>query len=613
MGGRRGGKHKERENPGCMSGVFQMFDFPISYQPCFKPNVVVVLPQEDPNAVFKGVKAPRNSLESEDMFMGTSSSSTTEIKEVDFDVPMEIRLPTKACLDELFPVESPGAKTPGLVARLMGLDLLPDNQPPSSPLVHCKRSKTVHRYRECEDVLQSGKPLQNRANHLKCEITSGSRSLPDTPRISSARRSDVDPSRLSLQINKENVIASEEFDKLRRKDWRFIDEETKSPSHYARQIVKQVKESVTRRVGLSDITNNTTRTKSTNVVVDTQTLKSKKPKQITKPSDESPSCSPRLRFLDTKPKPISTSQDTQLIISPRPTSKLGPITVLNNVVVQKVAQAKTNGQALSQHLSKKASCERFTQRRESKASDNNKCKKKSSTLANIETTSSSSSSAQIQIQVQSSRFQLQPCSRLPSVSSPTPYYEHHLQQLTVTLIDRENRYNRNGTEEFRYVTEILNRTGIKRDGFVSFTRWFSPSHPLDPIIFHLVEHSFQLGRVGWPSHRSNRKLMFQLVDEILADILRPYINIKPWFRISQNRIRKQMRSDQLLIQLWTEIQSFPATNCLVLADIDALIEKDLPEANVRTLPISDESESIVFELARDILDSLVHETCSTWQ
>lgn len=207
---------------------------------------------------------------------------------------------------------SPGAKTPNLVARLMGLDLLPENS--QSPTFHatppsCSNS---HTHRHCRQHTHS------KSRHFMDSDTSttGTRSLPETPRISSARRSDVDHHRLSLQINKENVNVSDDLDLsrplscLRRKELKIEDpyeSSTRSPGHYARQIVKQVKESVSRRAGF-DITN-TVRNREPcgkDELIVNQLKKSKKASKVfikivddASPGKHStPSCSPRLRFMD---------------------------------------------------------------------------------------------------------------------------------------------------------------------------------------------------------------------------------------------------------------------------------------------------------------------------
>lgn len=103
--------------------------------------------------------------------------------------------------DHIIALESPSGKTPNLLARLMGLDILPQN--PSSSF-NCRGSNF------------------------------GTRSLPESPRVSSARLSDVDchHRRLSLQIisDKENINFFEE--------------------------AKREKEKVSKKVALVDITNN---------------------------------------------------------------------------------------------------------------------------------------------------------------------------------------------------------------------------------------------------------------------------------------------------------------------------------------------------------------------
>lgn len=119
---------------------------------------------------------------------------------------------------------SPRTKTPNVVAKLMGLDLLPD-------YVDLNRS-----------------PRIEVRGHRLSGNGSGTRSLPASPRIST----DSDNRRLSLQLNRENK--HEEFARKRLKELKQ-DEGSPSPRHNRRQIVKQVKESVTTRKFGMDITN----------------------------------------------------------------------------------------------------------------------------------------------------------------------------------------------------------------------------------------------------------------------------------------------------------------------------------------------------------------------
>ncbi|XP_010255592.1 PREDICTED: uncharacterized protein LOC104596220 [Nelumbo nucifera] len=754
----RSTKRVDRESPGCISAVLQFFDFhhfPCTLQPpSFKADSFL---QED-LTILKGVEAPRNSLESEEeSFMGSASFSSI-MKEEDSDIPIGIQLGTKqvtvrgraaakARMEELSSESSSSpwtTKSPNLVARLMGLDILPDNFSPCSSFsssTHIVRSNSLGRpyhhqllqeRNACAAVkrdIRSRRPLQSRTNFIDSEVA-GTRSLPDTPRISSARRSDVEH-RLSLQINKENLLPTEDFGyigrvsrdsvpcspystKSKRKEWRH-DDENRSPRHYARQIVKQVKERVGRKIGLDIINTTSTRTRA-NEGENALTTKSKKTRRLTKQADESspskhstPTCSPRLRFMETtKSAGMITSSPThehQTSHSPRPYRPSSPpspcppplqstvqssslsssasVCADNQLQSPKAANAAAAAskpkpkplplrQQTANKCKKGSSTERFTQRlkkppqatetirnvregaltREPPNKANVSEKKNNKTplsndFVNITVPSFVPFNKEQQPQQPSSQAPVvhriaqdsKRCSQLSSGSSLT--YESHRQEQSLVHQDDNNNNNdssNGGDAEFEYVFKILKRTGIDRDTLVSFTRWFSPSHPLDPSIFHHLEQSYLQdkenpnnfllllhlggesgGGGGSPlKHRWNRKLLFHLVDEILGDVLRPLLNTKPWLSCicidnggDCTSPYSVMTGSQLLDRLWTQIRSYPCANCQVLQDIDALIDKDLPHTNVRTvLPFSEEGESIVFEIERDILDSLVHETAA---
>lgn len=174
-----------------------------------------------------------------------------------------------------------------------------------------------------------------------------------------------------------------------------------------------------------------------------------------------------------------------------------------------------------------------------------------------------------------------------------------------------------GAELYHYITEILCRTGINKDTPVSFTKWFSPSHPLDPSIFyHLEQFSNLPANINlYPQLRlqCNRRLLFHLVDEMLVQILKPQMNMKPWisstWTTSSSDHYNCMEGSQLIDALCMRIQSFPCADCQVLEDIDALIDKDLPQLKVQIVTaFEEEGEGVVSEVEKDILDTLVHET-----
>lgn len=202
---------------------------------------------------------------------------------------------------------SPGTKTPTLVARLMGLDLLPDStsyspRPSSSLDIAPLIRQSIHASRTLHHRSSSGRKSCSDA----VDSRRGTRSLPETPRMSLGRRSDVDRhNRWSLQVNKENNTsrnAGEDLDFSRfRKELKCSlseDGTGRSPSHYARQILKQAKESVSRRVGIKDITNTVRSRSEQGSTNKDQTSKPRKPPRNSRSviEDASPSCTPRLRF-----------------------------------------------------------------------------------------------------------------------------------------------------------------------------------------------------------------------------------------------------------------------------------------------------------------------------
>ncbi|KAB1226122.1 hypothetical protein CJ030_MR1G023929 [Morella rubra] len=120
---------------------------------------------------------------------------------------------------------SSGTKTPNLVARLMDLDLLPEtNSPYSSSSSTHGISTSNPLSKKPSRLIRPQQVLQSRLRKSLDKDITGTRPLSETPRVSSARKSDVDH-RFSLQINKENLRANEDlefspFSYLRRKEFR---------------------------------------------------------------------------------------------------------------------------------------------------------------------------------------------------------------------------------------------------------------------------------------------------------------------------------------------------------------------------------------------------------
>lgn len=170
--------------------------------------------------------------------------------------------------------------------------------------------------------------------------------------------------------------------------------------------------------------------------------------------------------------------------------------------------------------------------------------------------------------------------------------------------------------ENEYITRILKSAGIDKHTQVSFTHWFSPYHPLNSSIFHHLENDINNYHYNHHhhsslSHQCNRKLLFYLADEILVDILKPLMNMKPWITSHDygSSSHMHMTGSELIEKLSSQIKSFPCADYRVLEDIDAIIEKDLPQMKAQNgIAFEEEGEGVVMDIEKDILDTLIQET-----
>ncbi|KAJ1402530.1 hypothetical protein SESBI_27937 [Sesbania bispinosa] len=488
------------------------------------------------------------------------------------------------------------------------------------------------------------------------------RSLPETPRMSSARRSDVEH-RLSLQINKENMGLGEDLEAPRFSfsKRKYDENNSRSPSHYARQIVKQVKESVSRKVGL-DITNTVKNREHEREDFVSQFKFKKPPKKTVDESStgkhSNSSYSPRLsRFMDTnhkpstKPSPITPKdQNTRPVLKPsspppvvnieaqlsRVSTKSKPQILSEKELQQNQKsvpnyQKTTNGK-LSSRLNKPPQTSIRNKQEEpfiirppstTRANDTKTKSKRthplssnllSPNLLHVKTDPSPPATKIPQKQVTDHETreakhstQLFSCSR-----------QKYKQEVTHTLTTRgtndEDKSNgaitaTTGADdegpEYQYITTILSRTGVLHNATVPHFQfqWFSSTHPLDPSLFHRLEfypssNSFAFSpdndkdrnfmKKNHLGPRCNRRLLFDLVDEVLSEIL----------------VRPRCYRGRLLETVWKRVRSFPRAKCEFLEDIDGLIEME----NIQGKMKEEEGERLVAEIEGKIMETLVHET-----
>ncbi|XP_072960178.1 uncharacterized protein [Typha angustifolia] len=535
----------EKESPGCMSGMLHYLDF---HHLLFAAgNVSRAPPDSSPRVASytKGVEAPRNSLELDE----GKSSAAAEFYDVPFELGIQLTTNKKMVVfeEERRSTQAETPRTPSLVARLMGLDGLPDQaMSPATTGYHTpvmveeekkkkkKKKKKAIVSEECKKASPT-QPQRQPLRILNCNsppalpqirLDAGSRSLPDTPRASSVRPWEFEP-RLSLHMNnKENMnnlcedlsspgspsLYTAKPRKMKDLGRQQLDE-NKSPRshHYAREIVKQVKESVTNRRAAANGDQNGIRSKRTRPPM----------KSVVCAADDK---------LRTQPK--NNLENDLVIVKPSRPPPPPPVAIRDQVGVK------------AAKCTKRDSCERFPSAQRSEAPPRDLIKRGTSSSG---TTTSRCA---------------QKSSHVPQEQDP----------------------------EYRYVSSILSR------GRCTGSR-------IDPIVFHQLELELPFNLLGPLRHRWNRRLLFHLVQEILDDL-----HDERRRRLAGGW-RDSPAPPSVLKEVWEGIRRLPAADCRVLGDIDALVAGDLAEANVRRVlrhpAVAGEAEGVVAEVGEAIVDDLL--------
>ncbi|KNA11625.1 hypothetical protein SOVF_133600 [Spinacia oleracea] len=690
-----------------MNAVLHLFDFQ-HFQLCLHPQDSSFL-SDDPTPL-KGLEAPRNSLESiteeeKDDHHYQTKKGIIQLKTNRRDTGLKLVQVPRGNKMEDFSSESSScspasARTPTLVARLMGLDILPESTTTTPRSSHSQTPPYIRPSSSTPPPPTSTSTTTTTTRTRKsCTTTtithgvSGLRSLPETPRLSPStrRRSTstdvVEHHRLSLQINKENSIVKEmELSRpscsaitTKRREGRNNEnneEVAKSPSYYARQIMKQVRETVSRRVG-HDITNTVSssdgRRRDEHLLSSTtqQKMSISKSKRSKKEQFHLSSSSPKTYNDENKfttavtefpppPRTVVTVQETTTVrggggdqksdtgnnnnssSSKMSSKKLPPLKSYNSIRNKKeeqfvhplttaAAMAATSKKCKKTMLSSdllhgtvpsvvplKKDSYSPTKLLDNQGLSSNAQPSKpiisNNNNNNITTTNTTTTRL--------SRYPRQRIDekRQEEATHAPPTVHHHRWRSRKDVRSGTGTGNGTGTGtsvmEFQYISRILKCTGIDRDTPVSFMRWFLPSHPLDPSIYHTLEATHYITTSDkfsfeQQSHLSiNRKLIFHLVDEMLANMLKPYVKLK----LHYYKQDQQMNGFQLVKTLCTKIRGFPSADCQTLQDIDALVEKDLPRiggvSSNLVANYQDEGEDVVLEIERHIMESLIKEICS---
>ncbi|KAJ8468032.1 hypothetical protein OPV22_030584 [Ensete ventricosum] len=666
---------REEINPGCMSCMF-----PYSNS-TGNSNSSSRAPPSPPSAnrtsQRKGLEAPRNSLE-----LGEEEASSAVKGEL-YDVPVGVEVrPFPAPLsksnnkmtvfleDEKRSSQAETPRTPSVIARLMGLEIpaeqclspmTPDTPPFMEPQAQ-SRMTNKRRHVIGDGCGRESPSPRNPLRSLNCSNVSapppartvdvvGSRSLPETPRVSSTGSRDVE-ARLSLQLNKENTheavhgFGSSSADyplpsaayaaRSRKKDHGRHHDENKSPRslYHAREIVQQVKESFNnRRGGGGDSGSGGDEIKS-------KSKRTRPPeKKLAMADPPSSTCSRQIRpFLE-----VANNKTEDVIRKPlaQPPMALPSRSPDQLSSSRTVGGTRDRGEAkvvkVVLNKCRKADYERFTGRIKKQT-------RSLPTLASLFLSADSLPQRNLPDKNNSSSSPSTTTSRLNEASQAVPRPPLPIGSTSHPSNSERNHRPRKAPKdkdsELRYVKCILQRAGI---GGAHTLRWYSPSLPVDPIVFHRLELEFPFllvgegkrckgsevenenrALVGPLRHRWNRKLLFHLVEEILGDLLlgRSDLFSSPCTgsgSSSSRLVRREnygmIEGEALLQQLVAQIESFPDADCRVVGDIDALVAGDLRQANVRRLLlhpfVTEEAGDLALEVEQEILDDLLGETAAS--
>lgn len=162
-----------------------------------------------------------------------------------------------------------------------------------------------------------------------------------------------------------------------------------------------------------------------------------------------------------------------------------------------------------------------------------------------------------------------------------------------------------------YVRDILCFAGFRSHRVVAFTAWYSPTHPINPDIYNQLEKYYSnmklTARNPTQKLSSQRRLLFDLVDEILCKKVKPFLNIRPWVNPKKLYRCYKCTGEQLLEELWSEICSFPRADCNIVEDVNALVNRDLANIEECLVASHEDIEKIGFEVEQHVFDSLIEE------
>lgn len=180
-------------------------------------------------------------------------------------------------------------------------------------------------------------------------------------------------------------------------------------------------------------------------------------------------------------------------------------------------------------------------------------------------------------------------------------------------------------DDLLYLTKVLVASGFTGNANMIFAQWYSSTHPLDPSIYEKIEEGYsddmqiqtkeldtELSHLGSiyesevHGRKSEKRLLFCCINEVLLEILGPFINARPWVRQSKKSLCHMPVGKQLLEETWRKISFYLYPQSEFQCPFENLVAKDLNRESA-WLEIQDDIETVGIEVDSLIFNELIEE------
>lgn len=176
-----------------------------------------------------------------------------------------------------------------------------------------------------------------------------------------------------------------------------------------------------------------------------------------------------------------------------------------------------------------------------------------------------------------------------------------------------------------YLTNVLVASGFTGNADMIFAQWHSSSNPLDPSLYEKIEDCYrdemqfqtkeldnELSHLDSVYERevhgrkSEKRLLFCCINEVLLEILSPFFNPRPWVRQSKKSLCHMPVGKQLLEETWRKICYYLYPQSEFQYTFENLVAKDL-NREVVWLEMQDDIETVGIEVDSLIFNELIEE------